>query len=296
MKALITGATGFVGSRVARHFVARGHSVSALIRDGSSLDQLGDAVHAVRLHVADGTPESIRHAIAAEKPDVVLHLATYYVFDHHPEDLKPMVEANILFPLMVIDAMTREGVGRLVNTGSAWQHFQDAAYSPVCLHSATKQAFESLVSFFVETGRLRCITLMLNDTYGPGDPRRKIFTVLREWNGEGKALAMSAGEQMIDIVHVDDVARAFEVAAERLVSDTMTERWEEYSVSSGQPLRLRELVEKFLAAAGLSVAIDWGARPYREREVMVPWTKGRRLPGWQPSIGIDEGLMTLSCR
>jgi len=296
MKALITGATGFVGSRVARHFVARGHSVSALIRDGSSLDQLGDAVHAVRLHVADGTPESIRHAIAAEKPDVVLHLATYYVFDHHPEDLKPMVEANILFPLMVIDAMTREGVGRLVNTGSAWQHFQDADYSPVCLHSATKQALESLVSFFVETGRLRCITLMLNDTYGPGDPRRKIFTVLREWNGEGKALAMSAGEQMIDIVHVDDVARAFEVAAERLVSDTMTERWEEYAVSSGQPLRLRELVEKFLAAAGLSVAIDWGARPYREREVMVPWSKGRRLPGWQPSIGIDEGLMTLSCR
>jgi hypothetical protein len=39
--------------------------------------------------------------------------------------------------------------------------------------------------------------------------------------------------------------------------------------------------------------IDFGKRPYRQREVFTPWTKYRRLPNWAPTINLEEGLLRL---
>ena len=53
-----------------------------------------------------------------------------------------------------------------------------------------------------------------------------------------------------------------------------------YVVSSGKTVTLRELVRRYEKLIGKKLLIDWGARPYREREVMHPWRGGKILPGW----------------
>jgi len=103
---------------------------------------------------------------------------------------------------------------------------------------------------------------------------------------------MSPGDQLMDLVHVDDVVRAFIVAAERLL-DGKVKKHDIYAVSSGAPLRLRDVVELYQQATGGQVLVVWGERPYRRREVMVPWSKGKRLPGWSPNIGLREGFRDL---
>ena len=45
--------------------------------------------------------------------------------------------------------------------------------------------------------------------------------------------------------------------------------------------------------AGAPLKMEWGGRPYRFREVMVPWSKGGPVPGWSPQIGLEEGLKTI---
>jgi len=65
---------------------------------------------------------------------------------------------------------------------------------------------------------------------------------------------------------------------------------EKYAVSSLNPLPLRQLVALFEAEVGAKLPIEWGAKPYRAREIMVPWTKGSLLPGWQPQIDLKSGL------
>jgi nucleoside-diphosphate-sugar epimerase len=292
MKALVTGATGFVGSRLARHLADQGYAVSILARQTSNFDQLNDLRDRIDVHLVDNTGKSVRQAVAAARPDVVFHVATYYVFDHRPEDIDKLVEANITFPLHLVDAMAAEGIGLLVNTGSAWQHFNDAAYDPVCLHSATKQAFQALLAYFVSAGTIRCATLLLNDTYGPRDPRRKIFALVHDHAGKSTSLPMSGGQQLIELVHIDDIVRAFRMAGE-LLRDDDSLRNVEFNVATGHPLPLRSIVETFIRVAGLDVAIDWGARPYRGREVMVPWRTGRPVPGWSPQVPLEEGLAGL---
>jgi nucleoside-diphosphate-sugar epimerase len=218
----------------------------------------------------------------------VFHLASLFLATHTPEDVRPLVESNILFGAQLLEAMARTGCNKLVNTGTSWQHYHSDDYVPVCLYAATKQAFEDVAWYYVHGEGLRLITLKLFDTYGPGDRRPKLFNALRNAARRGEELAMSAGEQLVDLVYVEDVTRAFLVAAE-MVEDKETAP-EAYAISSGKPRPLREIVETYARVTGVPIRVHWGARPYRTREVMMPWTAGKRLPSWTPEVSLEEGI------
>jgi hypothetical protein len=163
------------------------------------------------------------------------------------------------------------------------EHLFNAKFScPVNLYAATKQAFEDILSYYVDAHGLKVMTLALFDTYGPGDPRQKLVSLLWKTALSGQELAMSPGEQLIDIVYIDDVLDAFVVAADLLMEQS--EGHLRYGISSGQPIRLIDLAKIFEEASGLTLPISWGGRPYRPREVMKPWsafvwTTCRRM-GW----------------
>ena len=101
-------------------------------------------------------------------------------------------------------------------------------------------------------------------------------------------MGLSPGEQILDMVHVDDAASAFLVAARRLLA-APAPLMESFLVS-GERMTVRQLVAR-MAGAGLPVQAQWGARPYRPREVMVPCDPGgHRLPGWAPAVSLERGL------
>jgi nucleoside-diphosphate-sugar epimerase len=287
--ALMTGATGFIGSHLAQRLLAEDWTVHAIVRHGSDLSSLHALQPEVIVHYHDGSTENMISIVAESKPTVVFHLASFFLVQHRSNDVEQLVRSNILFGTQLAEAMVINNVYALVNTGTSWQHFENRAYSPVCLYAATKQAFEAILQFYVETSPLQAITLKLFDTYGPGDSRPKLFTLLRKSIREQQPLAMSPGEQLIDLVYIDDVVQSFITAATLLLTKT-TGRNEEYAISSQAPIRLKDLVELYGRIVNKKIPVEWGSRPYRLREVMVPWSSNRKLPGWKPMIGIEEGI------
>lgn len=136
---------------------------------------------------------------------------------------------------------------------------------------------------------LKVITLKLFDTYGPDDFRPKLFSLLTKNAVGQQTLDMSPGEQMVDFVYIDDVIDAYVLAAHRLQTE-MVAGHEQYAVSSGAPVKLKQVVMTYNRICGNKLKINWGGRPYRPREVMTTWTKGPMLPGWSPKIGLEEGI------
>jgi len=289
---LLTGGTGYVGSRLLIHLVHAGCQVHAIVRPGSDLSLIEPVIDSVRLHAHDGSTEGMISIIAESRPDVVYHLASLFLAQHNPHDIESLISSNILFGTQLLEAMKVNGISRLVNTGTSWQHYESRDYSPVCLYAATKQAFEQLVQYYVETESIQTVSLLLFDTYGPDDPRKKLFTLLRQVERDGATFAMSPGEQLIDLVYIDDVVNAFMMAAERLMAGKVIGH-ERYAVSSGKPLQLKELVELYCKVTGKKIPIEWGGRAYRPREVMIPWTEGVPLPGWKPLIDLAGGLLRM---
>lgn len=287
--ALLTGATSFVGSHLARRLVTEGWEVHLVIRPQSSLKLIEDIQGQVTLHTHDGSTEDLCQIMASAKPDIVFHLASLFLAQHQTKDVTSLIQSNVLFSTQLVEAMSVNGVNKLVNTGTSWQHFQNEAYNPVCLYAATKQAFEDILKFYVEASDLNVITLKLFDTYGPDDPRPKLFTVLRKAAQEQTELSMSPGEQLIDLVYIDDVIEAFLIAGDYILSDTDI-KFESYAVSSGKPIKLKVLVNLYLKISNRNLNIKWGGRSYKEREVMFPWNKAINLGGWYPKVSLEKGI------
>lgn len=292
-KALITGGTGFVGSNLARRLVRDGCHVDIITIPNDRLDLVQDIADQVTLRVHDGSTEGMHRIVAEAKPDVVFHLASLFLSEHTGAEISRLVASNILFGTQLLEAMSACETTKIVNTGTSWQHYENKRYSPVNLYAATKQAFEDILQYYVEARNIHAVSLKLFDTYGPNDPRPKLFHLLEKIAREGTRLGMSPGEQIVDLVHVDDVVEAFVVASGRL-NDALVDGYEEYSVTSGNPMTLRLVVKTFEKAIGKDINIEWGGRPYRNREVMTLWDHGKRLPGWSPKISLEAGTSFIS--
>jgi nucleoside-diphosphate-sugar epimerase len=288
-RALITGATGFVGSRLAQRLVSKGWDVHVIVRPTSKLEQLENIKSRLKIYEHDGSTEQLENIVSAANLDIVFHLASLLLAQHQSKDVVPLIQSNVQFGTQLVEAMVQNGVYQLVNTGTSWQHYENQDYSPVCLYAATKQAFEMLLRFYLEITPLKVVTLKLFDTYGPNDPRPKLFRLLKTVAERQEPLAMSPGEQLIDLVYIDDVIDAYLIAAERLQTG-LTCNHERYAVSLGRPVSLKELVNTYEQVTGKKLPIRWGGRPYRPREVMVPWNTGEKLPGWESRIALLEGI------
>jgi nucleoside-diphosphate-sugar epimerase len=185
--------------------------------------------------------------------------------------------------------MKVSGIKQLINTGTSWQHYNNENYNPVCLYAATKQAFESLIEYYVQAERFKVITLKLFDTYGENDTRPKLINLLNKFADDNIEINMSPGEQYLNLVHINDVCEAFFIAL-TLIEENDKQGHNLYAVASDRNFKLKEVVELFEKVSGKKIKVIWGGKPYRKREVKSVWSKGLSLPNWKPSISLEEGL------
>jgi len=287
-KALVTGATGFVGSHLVKRLLRDGWQVDIITRSGSSFKLLGDVKDKITTHQHDSSMETIQEIVRDAEPDIVFHLASLFLSNHKSSDIVSLLNDNITFGTQLLDAMNTCGIKYLINTGTSWQHYQNEKYNPVNLYAATKQAFEAIIQYYVEAHSLQVVTLKLFDTYGPNDPRPKLLHLLTDVAKSNGRLDMSPGDQLMDLVHIDDVVEAYCVAS-NLLLDNKVKNHGKYAVSSGKPILLRDLVNLFGNIYGKPLSINWGGRIYREGEVMVPCTLSR-LPNFKTKVSLESGL------
>lgn len=285
---LITGGTGFIGSQLVKKFVHLNYNVHIIVRPGSNIELIKECFEKVILHEYNSDYESIEKAIIVSKPDVVFHIASSFIAQHKDFEIANLISSNILFGSYILEAMANHNVNKFINTGTSWQHYEDKKYSPVNLYAATKQAFEDVVKYYSEMGSIRTIHLKLFDTYGKDDNRPKLMKLLKNCYQNNNHIEMSEGNQLLDLVYIDDVINAYIRAFELLSEGNIYN--ETYGVSSSQRISLKNLVYKINQISGKDLNVIFGSRPYRDREVMEPWTTYNTLPGWFPQITLENGL------
>ncbi|MQG88236.1 MAG: NAD-dependent epimerase/dehydratase family protein [SAR202 cluster bacterium] len=177
MRILITGASGFIGGHLVNKLLTQSHEIHALTRQETNLGLFGESLDKIACHQHDGSTISILEIIEQTKPDAVIHLASLFIGEHRTEDVQGLISSNILLSTQLVEGMCQNNVRLLINAGTSWQHYQNNEYSPVNLYAATKQAFRSVLKYYVESTDIMVVNLELFDTFGPNDRRGKIFSL-----------------------------------------------------------------------------------------------------------------------
>ena len=307
MRALVTGAAGFVGQWVGRELVERGWDVA-----GTSLEATPPAVRpndtlaSVRWHIADvRRGEELAPLLEATKPDAILHLAGVAFVPAAQADPGAALETNVIAAARLLaEVKARRASGVLdpvvLVIGSGEQYGRHdasempltelAAQRPHTVYAASKAAQEHVALEAFRSSGLRVIATRSFNHSGPGQADRFVLPAL-----VGRALALrQSGARTLslgntttirDFLHVRDVARAYVDLVERGTAG------EAYNVASGTGVDVGSLARRVLALVGVDAIFNTDAALMRPAEVPVlvgDATKLRRATGWSPRLTLDS--------
>ncbi|MEX2194627.1 MAG: NAD(P)-dependent oxidoreductase [Thermoleophilaceae bacterium] len=280
MRVLVTGASGFLGRAVCAELIGRGNEVAALVRRPGSEP---DRTRAVAGDLTDA--EALAAALAAAEPDCVVHLAAEIATQR---DARRIEEVNVEGTRRLLDACRAAGSPRFlfastVVTGDAQGELLDeGSILPVeTVYGRSKQQGEELVR---ESG-LEAVVIRPSHVYGPGGWfASDIVARLRQ---PGRFVVVGSGDNLWDVVHVDDVARAMADAAERAPAGST------YHVVDDVPIRYRDFLALTAEALGLGPPRGvpaWLARIAAGRDPVAAVLRSARSSnarikeelGWEP--------------
>ena len=295
MRILVTGATGYIGSNIVQYMSNRldKYEVFALVRSTSNLDVFKTIRNRIDIIEATSSFESIKAAIDQAKPDVVIHLVALSLVSHKHSQIEELINSNIIFGTLLLEAMVQNGVSCMVNTSTFWEHMDGSQeYRPVNLYAATKRAFEDILRYYENAYKIRAVTLKLYGTYGPKDPRMKIFDLFKKSMTVKEPVNLTPGYQKLDLVYIEDVVAAYEKAVQYVYRKKEFTS-ETFFIGSGVDLEMREIARIYEECVRKPLNLKWEGRPYRSREVMAGYAdiKDARIKlGWAPRFNLKEGI------
>jgi UDP-glucuronate decarboxylase len=285
MKILVTGATGFIGSHVARQLAQEGHDVHAIVRPQTDLWRIADIEPS--LHVIHGDLVNPSFTVHSPSFDLCIHLAWYVEpgkYLHSPLN-KDWVEASLRLARRLHDA----GCGRFIAAGTCFEYAtsdppqrESTPTAPTTLYAQSKlELLHALPSIGFDFAWVRFFY-----QYGPQEDPRRLMPIVINSLRRGQQAKLVPGDRIRDYLHVEDVASAVcAVARSKLLGAV--------NVGSGAPVTVRDIALKIGQLLDRADLIKVGALPYGPTEPMhllADNTKLRDGTGWKPRFGLEDGL------
>ncbi|MCD7763665.1 MAG: NAD(P)-dependent oxidoreductase [Lachnospiraceae bacterium] len=296
-KAIVTGATGFIGNYVVHELIEQGVQVYALVRPNSrNICKVADLpVKVVECNLKDLS--TLPELISDRDIDAVFHIAWQGASDADARNQVVQLQ-NLQSTLDLIDAMHEMGIGTFVGAGSLHEAeaLVETAQDKVItnlgfMYKASKTAAHWIGKAKAGNYGIRFFWPLIN-TYGEGERSARLVNTIIRKVFAGESPDLSAGEQFYDFVHVSDVAHALYLIAERGVDGT------HYTIGSGEARKLKEFLVEVGAVAnelsGHNVALGFGKIP-SQNVIYLPLetfdvTRLRNDTGFEPKVSFTEGI------
>jgi UDP-glucose 4-epimerase len=299
MRALVTGAAGFIGSHLCRRLIADGHEVVGFdaLSDGL-IENLRDVPEAQFVEGDLRDKEAVREAAAG--CDVILHQAAMRSAPRSVRLPEVTTDVNVRGTLNVLLAAKEESAAVAFASSSSVYGDQDVfplredmEPRPRSPYAATKLAGEALCRAWWHSYSVRAVSFRYFNVYGPGqDPNSEYAAVIPRFTvsclTDQPLFIHGDGEQARDFTYIDDVVEAnvlFALAPERAAGRVL-------NVAAGRKAtsvnRLLELIAAELGREPKAThdAPSEGDIRLSEADVSL----ARSLIGYEPAVGIEDGL------
>lgn len=282
MKVLVTGAAGFIGSHVVRALLQDGHETVALVRRESPLWRLEEVRSSIQIVESAG----------AVKPDACIHLAWYAVpgkyLDAGPENVESLAAS-----LRLLDELAAAGCRHVVMAGTCAEYDtdppvlrEDGPTRPATVYAACKLACGLIGAIRASALGVGFSWARLFYLYGPYEDGRRLVPALINALLDGREFPATAGSQVRDYLHVEDVARGLCALAAAGAAGT-------FNVCSGEPATMAALIGEAARIVGRPGLVRFGAlapRGWEPPTILGDSSRLRAATGWAPRHSLTEGL------
>lgn len=300
----ITGGAGFIGSHLVRRLLQAGHQVAVFTRSESSLWRLNDVAASITEYHGDLTDyPSLERCVASARPDVVIHLGGGSMgrpWNTDLSELQASMDVNINGTFNLLKATANSGrpiqrfirMGGLLEYGDGPQPFKETQREqPASIYPAIQVATTMILNALHRNFDFPVVTLRLASVFGPGRSLDFFIPALITHALEGKSFDMSSGEQMWDMIYIDDVVDAILKAVSADLASG-----EIINIGTGRGYPLKSIAQKIVQLIGGNAKVNVGALADADKSGVIAnlvcnIDKAERLLGWRPSTSLEDGLI-----
>ncbi len=250
MNILVTGGTGYLGSHLIKKFLSQGHEILCIKLADASTENLAEVLPQVSF--VDSGSDSLADKIAAFYPQTVVHTACAY--ERGNNTLQDVFQANLSFPLRVLQHAIESGAQRWINTATSLPNSLNS-------YALSKYQFSEWGRYFAEKGNFAFLNLKLEHFYGENGPSTHFLSWVVQNLKKGKPLDLTAGTQKRDFVYVGDIENIFNAMLEVPVKG-----YYDIPVGTGITPSIREVVEYLHENTNSKSSLNFGAVPMRDNE------------------------------
>ena len=293
MRYVVTGAAGFIGSRLAHALVAAGHDVVGIdcftdYYDPALKEANAAGLEVLRLDLAEA---DVHEALAAA--DGVFHLAGQAGVRASFTDFAPYLSRNVLATQRVFEGAAARGVRVVFASSSSvygdaerYPTPEDAVPRPISPYGITKLACENLERAYVKSVGLDSVTLRYFTVYGPGQRPDMAIARIMSALAEARPFELYGdGSVTRGFTYVDDVVRATVDAMERAPRGAV------YNVGGGGEASMRDVIAACEEVAGRTLDLRvLPAAAGDPRRTAADTARIRAGLGWEPRVALEHGL------
>jgi UDP-glucose 4-epimerase len=318
VRALVLGASGFIGRWVARRLTGLGARLHLVVRNPAAAAEVFSRYGiSGQVHVVDLRERSaVRHLLASVRPAITFNLAGYGV-DPTERDEAAAYDINLRLVEAAAEAITAirgparsiplDGSGwpglDFVHAGSALEYgaipgdlAEESQPDPTTLYGRSKLAGTRALAERSARGDLSAVTARLFTVYGPGERARRLLPSLLDAARTGRPLALTSGRQERDFTYVEDVAdgliRLGTIHQNRF--DGLADPSTVVNLATGRLTAVRDFVTQGATLLGMREDdLLFDAIPTRAEEMHhdpVSLERLRHLLHWAPQTTVADGI------
>lgn len=302
IKALVTGADGFIGSHLTEMLVRNGYQVKALSQYNSfnNWGWLEDIDCLEQIEVLPGDvrdPHYCKHI--TKEIDVIFHLAALIAIPYSYVAPDSYVDTNVKGTLNICQAARENGVKRVIHTSTS-EVYGTAQYVPIdekhplqpqSPYSASKIAADAMAMSFYNAFNLPVTIVRPFNTYGPRQSARAVIpTIITQIASGVKEIKLGDTTPTRDFNYVEDTCRGFIAIARQdsTIGETIN-IGSNYEISVGDTL---QMIKEIMESDVKFITDEQRIRPEKS-EVFRLWCDNSKLinmTGFRPEVGLREGL------
>ncbi len=268
-KILLTGATGFVGSNILKE-LSQYNQIFILIRKKPVQKKF---IHKNIIFVKFTNYEELNKKLKKMNIDIVIHCATHYIKNHTYEDIKKLINSNILLGNIILENLSVMKVKKFINFSTVWQDPYPIKNNFHNLYAAYKSSFNKIVNFYKKTlSKIEFFEIVLSDTFGFGDKRNKLINTLRNNFLTGRATKIISKNLYINLINVDDIVKGLITITKKNTKPG------QYVLKNSKDLRIFDLIKIFNKSSSNKIKVKWLSKKIIKNKII----KYDQLKTWAP--------------